>query len=61
MTTLRTTYTFAELEISPSAYNEIKRKLKAAKYDHAFHDEGKLIDMHGIALTCPSPKKRKKG
>lgn len=44
------TYTYATLEISRAAYDEIYEKLKAAGYDSAIEDEG-LIDMHGIALT----------
>jgi hypothetical protein len=47
------TRTFAELEISQSAWNEIARKLRDAGYDHAFVDE-KTIDMQGIGLT-PAP------
>ncbi|MEX0741485.1 MAG: hypothetical protein WD079_01725, partial [Phycisphaeraceae bacterium] len=43
------TYTYAALEVSAAAYDEIAEKLRAAEYDHAFHDDG-LIDMHGIAL-----------
>lgn len=55
---LRQTHTFATLEISPKAFAEIKRKLKAVKYDHAFVDEA--IDMHGIGLvSTPKRKKRK--
>lgn len=49
----RTTYTYAVLEISQAAYDEIAQKLRAAQYDHAFHhDEGEVIDMHGIALRA---------
>lgn len=47
------TYTYAVLEVSPACYDEIKEKLDAAGYQHAFHTErgeGVLIDMHGIAL-----------
>jgi hypothetical protein len=47
---IRTTRTYAELEISPEAYDEIASKLKAAGYDHAIMDGG-AIDMHGIGLT----------
>jgi hypothetical protein len=47
--TLRTTYTYAELEVSAAAYDEIAGKLRAADYGHAFHDG--TIDMHGIGLT----------
>lgn len=48
------THTYAILEVSASAYDEIKSKLEAAGYQHAFHDDkdedGIVIDMHGIAL-----------
>jgi hypothetical protein len=46
------THTYAILEISKAAYDEIRAKLKAAGYGHVFdQDEGKeVIDMHGIAL-----------
>jgi len=47
--TLRTTHTYAELEVSAAVYDEIAGKLLAAGYDHAFHDG--TIDMHGIGLT----------
>jgi hypothetical protein len=44
------THTYAELEISQAAWDEIAQKLRDAGYDHAFVD-GKTIDMHGIGLT----------
>jgi hypothetical protein len=47
------THTYAVLRISKATYDEIKKKLEEAGYDHAFHDDGDgdvLIDMHGIAL-----------
>ena len=47
------TYTYALLDISAATYEEIKRLLQEAEYDHAFHDDGdghEVIDMHGIAL-----------
>jgi hypothetical protein len=47
--TIRSTHTYVELEVSAAAYDEIAGKLRAAAYDHAFHDE--VIDMHGIGLT----------
>lgn len=49
---LRTTYTYAILEISKAAYDEIQNKLAAAGYTHAFQQtsDGAVIDMHGIAL-----------
>lgn len=53
------TYTYAVLEVSPAAYQEIRAKLVAAGYQDAVHvdrDGGatrrrtELLDMHGIAL-----------
>jgi len=46
------THTYAILQVSKSTFEEISKKLKAVKYDHAFdEDDGKVtIDMHGIAL-----------
>lgn len=54
---MRTTHTFVKLELSESAYDEIKTKLEAAGYQHAFVENddapaSPLIDMHGIAV-CP--------
>lgn len=45
-------YTYAILEISEKAYNEIRKKLAAAGYEDQFGtDDGKeVIDMHGIAV-----------
>lgn len=53
------TYTYAILEISSSAYNEIKEKLEKAGYQDQFHeDKGSVvIDMHGIALKSDSARK----
>ena len=50
---MRSTYTFAKLEVSPSTYDEIAAKLADAGYDYAFgtDDDVELIDMHGIALV----------
>src|SRR5687768_10458814 len=54
---LRQTHTYAELEVSAAAYDEVADKLKAAGYDHAFQDG--VIDMHGIALTRgPEPERK---
>lgn len=46
------TYTYAILKVSRGTYDEIRQKLKAAAYDHAFHRDGavEVIDMHGVAL-----------
>lgn len=48
-------HTYALLEVSPEAFEEIRAKLEAAGYDHAFQeDDGRpVIDMHGIALQHP--------
>jgi len=49
----RQTHTFAVLELSPAAFNEIKTKLEAAGYEHAFikeQGEPLVIDMHGIGV-----------
>lgn len=53
MTRPRSTHTFALLPLSKAAYAEIKAKLEAAGYQHAFLEEdGKVtIDMHGIAVV----------
>lgn len=45
------THTYATLGLSKAAYDEIRDKLKAAGYDHAFIHDG-TIDMHGIGVTC---------
>ena len=43
-------HTYAVLEVSAAAYEEIAEKLREACYDEAINDEGE-IDMHGIALV----------
>lgn len=48
------THTYVILEISQSAYDEVAKKLREAKYDHAFHKtagDRDVIDMHGIAVS----------
>lgn len=45
------THTYAILEVSEAAYDEIKAKLTDANCIHAFHGfHDDVIDMHGIAL-----------
>lgn len=51
-------YTYAVLDVSPAVFEEVKTKLKAAGYDHAF--DGDVIDMHGIALKMVVPPLRGK-
>lgn len=50
---IRQTHTYAELEVSAQAYDEIAKLLRDAGYDHVFMDGG-AIDMHGIGLTRSS-------
>lgn len=64
--TIRTTHTYVELEICEPAYREIRAKLFAAGYSHAFeigdskeHGRGP-IDMTGIAVI-PEPMKKRPG
>lgn len=45
------THTYAELQVSHSAYQEIYRLLKQAGYEHAFDPDTGAIDMHGIGLV----------
>jgi hypothetical protein len=48
------THTYAILELSGAAFDEIAAQLRAAGYDHAFHavrDYGIIVDMHGIAVA----------
>jgi len=51
---MRTTHTYAILEVKPEIYDEVKRLLQAADYHHAFHKDGadEVIDMTGIALQA---------
>jgi hypothetical protein len=55
---MRSTHTFAVLEISQAAWEEIARKLRATDYGHAFVED-KTIDMHGIALRAEAADARK--
>jgi hypothetical protein len=51
------THTYALLELSQVAYDEIAAKLRTAGYDHVFDNDepGATIDMHGIGVE-PDPK-----
>lgn len=53
------TYTFAIMEVSKETYEEIKRKMIEAGYDHAFVDmsDGPIIDMHGIGIQAKPEQK----
>jgi hypothetical protein len=43
------THTVVILEVSKTAYDEIRAKLEAADYSHTFMKDGE-IDMTGIAI-----------
>ena len=49
------THTYALLEVSNAAYQEVKRKLIDAGYGSAVNSDGE-IDMHGIALVVDKSK-----
>jgi len=53
---LRQTHTVATLEVSTSAYDEIKKLLEEAGYQHTFI--GDMIDMSGIGLVSEEPEVR---
>lgn len=59
---VKSTYTYAILEVSKAAYEEIKKKLEDAGYHHALHThEGEptpVIDMHGIGLKQEDSKEK---
>ena len=44
------THTYVELEVSATVFEEIRGRLLAAGYDPVLN-EGRAIDMHGIALV----------
>jgi len=54
------TYTYVILELSQTAYEEIRTKLEAAGYQQAFHksDGQDVIDMHGIAVAATETTNR---
>jgi hypothetical protein len=51
------THTFAIADVSQTTYEEVRRVLAAAGYDHAFLMSGdrEVIDMQGIALRAVLP------
>lgn len=54
-TTMTSTHTFVELEVSQRTHDEVKGLLEEAGYDHAFMPGG-IIDMHGLGLIVPAPQ-----
>lgn len=59
---MRSTYTYAILDVSRECYQEIRAKLEAAGYQQAFHQDGAhtVIDMRGIALRMERLEEREK-
>jgi hypothetical protein len=53
-------YTYAVLEVSESAYREIAKLLREAGYHGSFQrDDGQeCIDMNGIALKSSKPERK---
>ncbi len=49
---LRTTHTYALMDVSPAVYAEIRAKIIEAGYEHTImaQDGAECIDMTGIAL-----------
>lgn len=49
---MRSTHTYAVLEVSQTTYNEIRQLLVEAGYQHTFilEYDSEVIDMHGIAI-----------
>ena len=47
---VRQTHTYVTMEVSPSTYEEIADRMRAAEYDHVFGRDGE-IDMAGIAIA----------
>lgn len=50
MSELRMTHTFVVLGLSNAAYEEIRKQLEEADYQHCFLEDG-TIDMTGIAVV----------
>jgi hypothetical protein len=51
---MRTTHTYAVLDVPRTVYAAVRALLAQADYQHAFHanPDGEVIDMHGIALRA---------
>ncbi len=46
------TYTYAICQVKPTTFAEIRDKLAAAGYQDQFHEDGTVIDMHGLAIEA---------
>lgn len=56
---MRSTHTYAILEVPLEVYNQIRKQLEEAGYGHAFHrgnNDDEVIDMQGIALQAKAEK-----
>ena len=52
------THTYALLDVSYTAYDEIRARLVEHGYDHAVHHEDECLDMHGLGLHRITPPER---
>lgn len=56
---MRGTHTYVVMEVNQQVYDEIRRRMMEAGYQHALHSGGgpEVIDMQGIALQALPPVK----
>lgn len=50
------THSYALVNVSASAYDEVKAILEQAGYQHAIDQQQNVIDMHGLALRLDPAK-----
>jgi hypothetical protein len=59
---MRTTHTVALMDVTPETFNEIKKKLTDAGYDHAIDSvAADVLDMTGIGLKLQTSVTDKQG
>lgn len=58
---IRSTYTYATMEVTQAVFDEVKARLVEADYKHALHDNGNTLDMHGLALVAMPERKLEGG
>jgi hypothetical protein len=49
------THTYALAVVSRTTYDEVRKLLEDAGYNHAIEENG-VLDMHGIALQTEEPE-----
>lgn len=57
---MRSTHTYAIMEVPREVFEVVKAKLEDAGYQHAIHD-GDTLDMHGVALRVAESTVKKDG